>query len=118
MWDLRPLKEQNVRAKNIEWNIDIDDAIDTLNGFTCRQASEQCGIPAAVWADMNEVERYNYAYDYFRHCPGALDDLMGLPDEVDIPSGLTDEEDVTNWLSDTYGFFIEGYTLSKESCDR
>ena len=105
-----------MRATNIQWDIDFDDVWEVLADMDYRKAADVLEIPYETYANMTTEERDDYAYDYFRHRPGALCDFLGLPDEVDIPSEFDPsddyyEEDITDWLSDEYGYCINVYVL-------
>ena len=99
-----------MKAGNIQWVVDMDEMLEVMDTMTVESAAEVVEIPVSRYANMTTEERHDYAIDYFRHCPGALDDLMGLPDKVDIPDEV-DEEDVADWLSDEYGFCHEGFVI-------
>ena len=98
-------------AKNIQWDFDIDEVFERLDNMPADKAAEELGIPKEKYANMTTEERHNFAYDLFHHCPAALDEFMGLPDEIEIPRELIEDEDISNWLSDEYGFCHEGFEL-------
>lgn len=98
-------------ATNIQWDIDIEEVFDILDEMRVEKAAEAIELPYDRYANMTTEERHDYAYDYFHHRPGALDEFMGLPKEVEIPQELNDEEDISDWLSDTYGFCHKGFII-------
>lgn len=103
-----------MKAYNIQWDIDIEEAIDVLDDSSYADAAEILGISKERYANMTTSERYDYAYSYFYHCPGALEDLFELPTSVEIPDDITDEDDVSDWLSDEYGFCHRGFALDTD----
>ena len=72
-----------MKATNIQWDIDMDEVYEVLDEMTAKNAAEALDLPYDRYANMTTGERHDYAYDYFRHRPGALDEFMGLPKEVD-----------------------------------
>ena len=102
-----------MKATNIQWDIDMEDALAMLDEMTAKDAAEALEISYDRYANMTSEERDDYAYDFFHHRPGALCDFVGLPDEVDIPEELTDEEDIADWLSDEYGFCHDGFCIEE-----
>lgn len=100
-----------MKATNIQWDIDMDEVYEVLDEMTAKNAAEALDLPYDRYANMTTGERHDYAYDYFRHRPGALDEFMGLPEDVEIPPELTDDCDIADWLSDVYGFCHEGFSL-------
>lgn len=108
-----------MKAIKIEWNIDMDEVYEKLDGMTSEKASEVLGIPLNTYCNMTTSEKHDYAYDTFHHNLGMLYDFMGLPEEVELPETLKEAEDITYWLSDTYGFCIDTYDIiENESLDR
>lgn len=103
-----------MKAYNIHWDIDIDEALDVLDKMTVTSASKFIEIPERQYENMTTSERHDYAYSYFRHCPGALDDLFGLPETIEIPESITDDDDISDWLSDEYGFCHKGFSLDTD----
>lgn len=97
-------------AYDIKWNVDIDEAIEKLESMSVRDAARVLQYRPDLYANMIPEDRRDLAREYFRHCPGALEDFVGLPNEVEIPSELTEDEDISNWLSDTYGYCHEGFS--------
>ena len=104
-----------LKATEIQWDFDMDDIYERIDEMKPTEAAESLGIPFDHYERMTTEERHDYAYDAFRHCPGMLDDFMGLPYEIEIPKELTDTEDISDWLSDTYGFCHKGFHLQGES---
>lgn len=103
-----------MKAYNIQWDIDIEEALYTLEEKTSANAAKVLGVSEEIYANMTESERYDYAYSYFHHCPGAMEDLFGLPESVEIPEDITDENDASDWLSDVYGFCHNGFVLDTD----
>lgn len=103
-----------LKAINIEWDIDMDEAIEILDDMSVGDAAQSLKISKEKYSKMTIDERHEVAIDIFHHCPAVLDELMGLPNEVEIPAELIDEDDITDWLSDEYGFCFNGYGLIDE----
>lgn len=74
-----------MKAYNIDWVINIEEAYDKLDDMNYKKAASVIEVPADTYANMTTEERHEYAYDFFRHCPGALDNFIGLPSEIEIP---------------------------------
>ena len=84
-----------------------------------------------IYANMSTEERHDYAYDVFRHSPAALEDFVGLSNEVEIPNEIISRYDgvdvfadgegsnddfaeyISEWLSDEFGYCHEGFSLEK-----
>ena len=106
-----------MKAYNINWSIDYDEVYEKLDDMTVDKAAAALEIPKGRYANMSTEERHDYAYDFFRHDPGALDEFLELPSEVEIPKDIEDLSDdnvITDWLSDTFGYCIEGYDLDTD----
>lgn len=99
-------------AVNIDWDIDLDEAIEKLQSLSLKSQAELFGC-RDWYLKATPEQRTGMAESYFNHCPAFVEELMGLPDEVEIPEELTEDEDITNWLSDTYGFCINGWDLEE-----
>ena len=104
-----------MKAYNIDWDIDIEEALEQLDEMDYKKAAFVIGVSADLYANMTTEERNDYAYDLWRHCPGLLEEFVGLPSEVKIPKELQDDADITDWLSDEYGFCINGYQLDTDT---
>lgn len=104
-----------MKALNINWEIDFDEIYEKLDEMTAEKAAKALEISEEKYANMSTEERHDYAYDYFRHRIRAMEEFVGLPEEVEIPEGITDEEDITNYLSDEFGYLIRGYKLDTDS---
>lgn len=100
-----------LKAVEIQWDFDMDEVYERLDYMKPIEAARFLGVPFDRYERMTTEERHDYAYDVFRHCPGLLDEFMGLPDAITVPEGMTDPEDISDWLSDEYGFCHEGFQL-------
>lgn len=100
-------------ARNIEWDVDINDIYDVFDSMTYISAAKTLEIPIETYANMTTEERDDYIYDYFNHSQWLKNDFMGLPDEVNIPDSITEDE-ISNWLSDTYGYCHNGFKITYE----
>ena len=99
-----------MKAKNIQWDINMSDILDVLDEITAKNAAKALEIPYDTYANMTTEERHDYAYDFFRRYPAAKNELMDLPNDVEIPSTVP-QHDIADWLSDSYGFCHDGFEL-------
>ena len=99
------------KVTDIDWSYDYEDFWHTLSEKTLRKQTEILGVPYNLYASMNYEEREEWAYDVYRRKPSVADEVLGLPTEVDLPDGYWSEETITEYLADTYGAFINGFTL-------
>ena len=100
-----------MKAVKIEWDIDMDEVYEILDDMTIEKAAAAINISERKYANMTTAERHDHAYDFFRHCPGALYDFFCLNEEEDIPENVN-EEDVADYLSDKYGFCINSLQIA------
>lgn len=104
-----------MKAYDIKWDIDVEDAYDKLDDMTSEKAAEALDLPKEKYANMTTSERHDYAYDAFHHNKVDLAEFMGLPDEVEIPKSVgTNDEDISDWLSDQYGYCHDGFALDTD----
>ncbi len=110
-----------VKACNIQWDIDFDEAFEKLDSMTPENAAKALNMPVNEYMTLSKEDRHDTAYDLWHRVPAELEKFMGLPDEVEIPEELLKEtdksvrdEDIANWLSDEYGFCHEGFELSTD----
>lgn len=111
-----------MKITNIQWDIDVSDAIDALLEKRTEAAAEILGIPSDQYANMTTSERVDYANDLFRRSPATMEEMYNLPNEVELPEELakeagTDdpyEDDITEWLSDEYGTCVSGWNFDSE----
>lgn len=99
-----------MKAKNIQWDIDMSDILETLDDMTAKNAAETLELPYDEYANMTTEERHDYAYDFFHHRPAAMNEFMDLPNDVEIPDSVP-QHDIADWLSDSYGFCHDGFEL-------
>lgn len=92
----------------IDWSIEMDEVYEMLDKINPEEATELLDIKMT----MSDEEKHNYVESLSRHCPGKIYEFLGLPEEVNIPKDLKESEDITNWLSDSFGYCIEGYSIS------
>ena len=122
------LEKPTLVASDIEWDIEMHDIFETMDEIAIDKAAQILDIPVDRYANMTTSERYDYIYDTIRHNQKTsflVEELFDLPEEIVLPDELKDTDDITDYISDTYGFCIEGYTLSskepelaKEDIDR
>lgn len=107
----------HIYAAEIDWDIDWDEVYDYLDNMTIAEAAEVLAIPVAHYDRMTTSERHDYAFDKFHHCPGELDELLGLPDKVEIPAEIwenSDEyyaDDISEYISDKCGYCHQGFVI-------
>lgn len=100
-------------AKNIQWDLDINEAREILDSMTAEEAAETLEIPLHRYANMTTEERHDYAYSKFHYYPITLNEFLGLPFEIPIPENIEDD-DIADWLSDTYGYCHKGFEITEE----
>lgn len=108
-------------AKDIEWDIDIDEIYEKIDNMRVEVAAVTLGISKDTYANMTTEERHDFIYDTYHHNRKSADELFNLPETIEIPEefGITDTEDdmsdVTDWISDEYGFCIKGYAVEEKA---
>lgn len=102
-------EETMMKIRNIKWDIDMDDILETIGEMTAEEVSEVLGLPKGTYADMNTSERD--IYDMFEHSPEAKADLLGLPSKADIPD---DTEEIADYLSDKYAFCVISFEIQPD----
>lgn len=100
-----------MKIRNIKWDIDMDNVLETIDEIAAEKAAEVLGLPEEAYADMNSSERNDYIYDVFEHSPEAKADLLGLPSEADIPD---DAEEIADYLSDKYAFCVISFEIQPD----
>lgn len=101
-------------AKDVQWDIDIDEVNDYLDEISEEKAAELLELPLSTYHNMTEEERHDYAYDCIHHNKLRAAEIMNVPEDVLIPEGIYDPEDISDWLSDEYGWCHEGFSIG---CD-
>lgn len=102
-------EETMMKIRNIKWDIDMDDILETIGEMTAEEVSEVLGLPKGTYANMNTSERD--IYDMFEHSPEAKANLLGLPSEADIPD---DTEEIADYLSDKYEFCVISFEIEPD----
>ena len=112
-------QEEQMKAKNIKWDVNINDVADYFVekvGDDPLSAAEAIQMTAKKLMTMTAEEQREAAYDYFRHCPGAAEEFLGLPDEIEIPNpedpDWTDET-VSEYISEITGYCHEGFEIER-----
>lgn len=100
-----------MKIRNIKWDIDMDNVLETIDEIAAEKVAEVLGLPEEAYADMNSSERNDYIYDVFEHSPEAKADLLGLPSEADIPD---DAEEIADYLSDKYAFCVISFEIQPD----
>lgn len=93
-------------ASGIEWDIDSEDYYTVLDEMDNKAAAAAIKMKESVYLSASSELRHDFADQYFRHCPGALYDLLDLPNAEKVPVSVA-EEDVADYLSDKYGYCIK-----------
>ena len=106
-----------MKAVNIQWDIDIDEALLLLDVIEPAQAAKELGISPEKYIAMTTEERHNYTKNIFRHFPKKLEEFMALPKEVEIHPDLHNEDEISEWLSDEYSFCHKGFELIDEEAE-
>lgn len=101
-------------AKDVQWDIDIDDVNEYLDEISEEKAARLLELPIRIYHNMTEEGRHDYAYDCIRHNKLRAAEIMNVPEDVLIPEGIYDPEDISDWLSDEYGWCHEGFVIG---CD-
>ena len=84
-----------MKAYNIDWDVDIEEAFDILDEMNYKDAASALEISADKYANMTTEERHDYAYDFWRHISGGIEEFVGLPNEVEIPEEVVEE--IAGW---------------------
>lgn len=108
-----------MKAVNIKWNVEYSNellswvwsALDELNS---RSAAELLELPISQYANMTTSERHDYAYEVVRKSPEVANEILGLPDKVEIPFPEPCIEGIVDYLYDEYGFCPEEFDVSSE----
>lgn len=100
-----------MKIRNIKWDIDIDDVLETIDEMTVEEAAEVLGLPEDTYANMNTAERNDCIYGVFKRSPKAKADLLGLPSEVNIPD---DTEEIADFLSDKFEFCVISFEIEPD----
>lgn len=111
------LEKPTLIASDIEWDIDMDEIYEKMDEIAIDKAAEILGISAVRYGNMTPSEQHDLIYDTIHHNRKSMfmaEELFDLPEEIVLPDELKDTDDITDYISDTYGFCIEGYTLSSE----
>lgn len=107
-----------MKAINIKWNIDIEEAQEMLDNMTVEAAADALKIPKDMYAYMSTAERHGIAHDRFHHNFVDIVKFIGAPEEVEIPKEIGNDEDaISDWLSDEYGWCHEGFDLAWSSTE-
>ena len=113
-------------ALNIEWVVNIEDAVSSAVSALCEVTSAAlarlCGYDPEDVED-EEISESLYANSCLMDI-GCVDmatlyQSMGLPTEVVLPQSMEDksEEEVLEWLAEEYACPISDLTLVEESAD-
>lgn len=100
-----------MKIRNIKWDIDMDNVLETIGEMTVKEVAEVLGLPEEAYADMNSSERNDYIYDVFEHSPEAKADLLCLPSDANIPD---DTEEIADYLSDKYEFCVISFEIQPD----
>lgn len=111
-------------VSNIMWSPDVEILMEQLENVSEEKAAKAMEIPLDHYKNMTYSERLDYLYDMLRHGRASdymLTEVLDMPDTVVLPKEVVkeaiedhDTEVISEYLSDKYGFFHEGFTLSEE----
>jgi len=65
-------------ALNIDWDIDMDEAFEKVDGTAVENISLIFNISVEKYNSLSINEKHDLVLDKFRHCPGLLYDFMEL----------------------------------------
>ena len=101
---------------NIEWTPSTDQVYEILvNGGDDQYAAEVLGMEVYEYRNLSYNDRYDFVKDFIEEFPDVVNEVLELPDSVEVPEGITTEEDITNWLADTYGTFFSHYDIKTDT---
>ena len=100
-----------MRAINIEWDVDIKDAMEQLDGLTVEEANE---ILKTAFHKKEDQEIYVHGFYKPHLYPKFIAEFMQLPTSVKVPENLKDKDSISDWLTYTYGFCHKGFELEEE----
>lgn len=111
-------------VSNIMWSPDEEILMEQLEKVSEEKAAKAMEIPLDRYKNMTYSERLDYLYDMLRHNRASdymLTEVLDMPGTVVLPKEVVkeaiedhDTEVISEYLSDKYGFFHEGFTLSEE----
>ena len=118
-------KDREFRTvSNIMWSPDVEILMEQLENVSEEKAAKAMEIPLDHYKNMTCSERLDYLYDMLRHNRASdylLTEVLDMPSTVVLPEEVVkeaiedhDDEVISEYLSDKYGFFHEGFTLSEE----
>lgn len=104
--------------KEIDWDIDMDEVYERLDELNPVQGAMAINEKLCRYMNLTPGERHDRARDYFRHCPGALYDFLGLPCGeliyvADEDRDDMSEDDVVDEISDRFGYCINSVNISR-----
>lgn len=103
-----------MKAFNIDWVIDFEEVYELFDRMDDKQAAEELGLSEKDYIKLFKEDRDSLIYEKYRKRQGELEQLVGLPNEVELPAEITTDEEATEWLSTEYGYFINGYELDTD----
>lgn len=102
------------RIFEIVWDYDEDNIWDTLASLSAEEKNELLKkADGKDWnsENMRDEDLFETFKRFLHHNNLSPEQFFGLPVEVMVESSMNDDE-VTDFLTDTYGFFIEGFLRS------
>lgn len=111
------MKTPKLRAVNIQWGPDIDDAIDTIiDKYSHKAAAKLLNMTVKDYVRLDDDERVGRLYKYFKKNPDRTIDVLNIPRQMDIPlygeqSVFADDSDLMDYLSDQTGWLLDGFDL-------
>lgn len=94
----------------VDWSIEPDELREAFAGYTELAGAHLLKTDLEVYQEMSEEERFDKLEWMIRHNILSAAEIVGVSDTVDVPVETMDPDDITEWLSDTYGYFVNGWT--------
>ena len=111
-------------VSDIQWSPDVEILMDALENVSEEKAAKGMELPLERYRNMTYEERLDYLHDMLRHnsCSDyMLTEVLDMPNTVILPKEVVkeaieihDTDVISEYLSDEYGFFHEGFSLSEE----
>lgn len=111
------MKTPKLRAVNIKWGPDIDDAINMIiDKYSHKAAAKLLDMTVKDYVRLNDDERVGRLYKYFKKNPNRTIDVLNIPRQMDIPlygeqSVFVDDSDLMDYLSDQTGWLLDDFDL-------
>ena len=94
----------------VDWSIEPDELYNAFDGYSEQAAAHLLKTDIETYRNMSADARYDILEWMIHHNVLSAAEVIGLEEEIDVPD-LVQMEDITEWLSDTYGYFVNGWTM-------